>query len=262
MLAAMYRAAVLHDDSKLFVVSYVGLSIVLAFWLGLFWLAVVVLAHLLLEIIKQHDQDARPLPVLSRSLWELKLDVGLVLFGLVIALYMGVILGAAGLGAAARVGVRAATRVGIWQRGLRGLLMSVDDVANIASRAGSRRGKKAVPASEILAAGVSAVTVVSNDGVALASRPDYQSTGGRQAAPSGAAEPEHRPDVGAPGVQAAEPMTGAELWGGWLLPRWPRGDRFSLGFTFVCLLLILGTPLLIGQGLGETWAIIVHEMRP
>jgi hypothetical protein len=74
------------------------------------------------------------LTVFSEALWELKLDIALVLFAFVISLYMDIVLGMAGIGGAARLGAAAArsgARFAAWQRIIRGLLLTVDDAAQV-----------------------------------------------------------------------------------------------------------------------------------
>ncbi len=238
MLGAVYRYILFHDDSKLFVFTYVGLAVVLAIWLGLFWLAVVVAGHLLIELVKQHHYDPRPLPALARSLWDLKLDIGLVLFGLVIGLYMGVILGAAGLGAAARVGAQTATRVGIWQRAVRGLLLTVDDVALVVKTRSVGNGGGAAEAA-----------------MAASGMDQAASTGsGGSAETDAVPEPPHPP--------SEPPAGGPDLWGGWAAPRWSRGDRLALGFTVLSALLLVAAPLLTDHTPATAWAEILRELRP
>jgi hypothetical protein len=126
-----------HDDRWLFIVGYVGLAVVLSVWISLFWLVVVVGAHLLLEIIRQ--RLIAPHRVGARVLWELKLDLALILFSFVLAVYMEVVLGAAGLGSVVRVGARAAPRAAGWIKVLRGALLSLDDAAQVARAVAARR---------------------------------------------------------------------------------------------------------------------------
>lgn len=264
MLAALHQTVLFHDESKVFVFGYVAAAVLLAFWLGLFWLAMVVLVHLVFELVKQYHYDRRPLPVLTRSLWELKLDIGLVLFGIVIGLYMGVIIGAAGIGAAGRVGVQAATRVGIWQRALRGVLLTLDDVA-IVAKARSVKNNGAVVAGSaspaLVVAEAHAGDARGGDGH---SGPDEAQTGEAPAADAAHADASDLAPVhpGPPYPPPEPPASGSALWGEWIAPRWSRGDRFSIGFTVVSALLILATPLLTGHTVATTWAVIVHEMSP
>jgi hypothetical protein len=131
-----------HDESWLFIVSYIGLAVVLSIWISLFWLVAVVAAHFVLELLRQrHLRGGRLLPAVE-SLWELKLDVALVLFALVLSLYMDVVLGLVGLQAAARMGgaARVATRFAGWERTLRGIVLSADDAVQVARVVSLRRG--------------------------------------------------------------------------------------------------------------------------
>lgn len=67
-----------HDDSWLFIVLYVGLGLVLSMTISLFWLAVVVAAHGVIEWVAMGRQGIRD-HRLGRVLWHLKLDIGLTL---------------------------------------------------------------------------------------------------------------------------------------------------------------------------------------
>lgn len=126
-----------HDDRWLFIVGYVGLAVVLSVWISLFWLVAVVSLHLLLEVLRQRLLG--PGALAARVLWELKLDLALILFSFVLAVYMEVVLGAAGLGSVARLGVRATPRAAGWIRILRGALLSLDDAAQVGRAALARR---------------------------------------------------------------------------------------------------------------------------
>jgi len=135
-----------HDDRWSFTIAYVGAAVVLSIWIGLFWLAVVMAAHLVLEWIRQRDLDRRLPGVVKRVAWELKLDGALFLLALALAVYMDVVLGAAGLGGASRLGAHAAARglrggarMAGWVRTLRGILLSLDDAAQVARAAARRR---------------------------------------------------------------------------------------------------------------------------
>jgi hypothetical protein len=77
---------------------------------------------------------------LAAVLWEIKLDLSLVLLALALAAYMEVALGAAGLGGAARLGAQAAVRATGWSRALRGVLLSLDDAAQVARMVAARNG--------------------------------------------------------------------------------------------------------------------------
>lgn len=121
-----------HDDRWLWTILYIGAAVILSIWISLFWLVVVVGVHAVIEWFRQRYFDRRVVGIVARVAWELKLDLALVLFALVVAVYTEVILGAAGLGGAARVGAQAAARGGAWAKGIRGVLLSIDDAAQLA----------------------------------------------------------------------------------------------------------------------------------
>lgn len=126
------RWIIYHDDSRLFVVLYIGLAVLLSIVISLFWLIVIVGVHFVLEWIRQSAlKPASMGDVLARVLWELKLDIALVLFALVVSLYMELTLGVVGLGSAARAGILSGSRFLVLQRVLRGILLSLDDAAQV-----------------------------------------------------------------------------------------------------------------------------------
>lgn len=142
MQTAIYNYILTHDRRWSFILAYVGLAVTLAIVLNLFWLAVVVAVHGVFEWVKQGALVQDWIAKASRVLWELKFDIGLVLFGLALEVYIGVLLGIAGLSAAARAGVEAGSRAAMWQGVLRGTLLSVDDAALVARMAtGADDGK-------------------------------------------------------------------------------------------------------------------------
>ena len=126
-----------HDDRWLWTVLYVGGAVVLSVFISLFWLVALVAIHGALEWVRQRRIDPNTAGVIARVAWELKLDIALVLFAFVVALYMDLLLGVAGLGGAARVGAQVASRGGAWARAIRGVLLSIDDAAQLV-RAASR----------------------------------------------------------------------------------------------------------------------------
>lgn len=127
-----------HDDSWLFTILYVSLALVLSIWISLFWLVVVVGIHLGLELIRQSAPDRNGWRTLGWALWEVKLDVSLVLFALALTAYMDLLLGVAGLGNAARLGVKSGARAGGWARAIRGTLLSLDDAVQVARVAATK----------------------------------------------------------------------------------------------------------------------------
>lgn len=141
-----------HDDSKLFIVLYIGLAVVLSIAVGIFWLVVVVSVHFGFELIRQRNQHESWRRVFAEAFWELKLDIALVLFAFVISLYMDIVLGAAGLGGASRLGAAAArsgARFAAWQRIIRGVLLTVDDAAQVVRAVSVTRKDKNSPAEDI-----------------------------------------------------------------------------------------------------------------
>jgi hypothetical protein len=128
-----------HDNRWSFIVAYISLAVVLAIAINLFYLTLVVAVHGLFEWIKESpaidDRRAR----LAHVLWELKLDIGLILFALALEVYMEVLLGMVGLSMAARAGVQASGRFAALQNALRGVLLSVDDAAQVARMVAKRR---------------------------------------------------------------------------------------------------------------------------
>ena len=129
-LARLRRWWIEHDDQLPFTLAYLGLALVLSLAIGLFWLVAVVALHAALEYwaLGRQRQGAR----LGRVLWHVKLDIALVLFALCLAVYMDLLFGIAGLAPAARAGMQAGSRFLAWQKGIRGLLLSLDDAALLA----------------------------------------------------------------------------------------------------------------------------------
>jgi len=143
-----------HDNSKLFLVLYVGLAVVLSIWISLFWLVAVVAVHLGFELIRQARHQTGVREMVQEALWEVKLDIALVLFALVLALYMELVLGVVGLHGAARIGAasRAATRFAGWERAIRGVLLSLDDAAQVVRATVMKRHRSGTAAVELAAA--------------------------------------------------------------------------------------------------------------
>lgn len=121
-----------HDNKILFVSLYAGLSLVLTLLLGLFWLFLIVFIHLVFEIISHSYKKSNWRYIALHSIWETKLDFGLVLLALFICVYLDEILGMAGLGAVARTGTQFASR-GVrflsYQRIIRAIILSLDEMA-------------------------------------------------------------------------------------------------------------------------------------
>lgn len=137
-----------HDDSRVFIVAYIGLAVVLSAFVSLFWLLVVVGLHFVLEYISQRHSGRSGLGVWQAALWELRLDWALIIFAMVIALYMEYAIGVAGLrlaprlGRAVTAGSRGTVRFAVWTRLIRAVMLSLDDAAQVLRAVISRRGNK------------------------------------------------------------------------------------------------------------------------
>lgn len=120
-----------HDDRMSFTILYVGLAVCLSIFMSLFWVASLMLCHLGLEVFR-HRVLGHDYPLLQ-ALWDVKLDISLVLFALVIALYSDMIFGFLGLAQATRAvaGVKLLTRVTILERAIKVFFLTVDDLSRI-----------------------------------------------------------------------------------------------------------------------------------
>lgn len=144
-----------HDNRLSFVILYIGGAIALSIWLNLFWVIVLMLVHFVLEIIRGRLLGARR--PLAHALWEVKLDIALVLFALVVAVYSDHVLGLLGLGQAARAGqatrgLQAAARFGVIERTLRIVVLTSDDVLRLAQAAFRFRSRSSAATSPAPAA--------------------------------------------------------------------------------------------------------------
>jgi hypothetical protein len=141
-----------HDERITFILFYIGLSLILSLALGLFWLVLIVFLHWILELIVHSYKSSNLFFAFGNSLWEIKLDIGLVLMALWLAVYLDFIFGIAGLGVAARsiaqIGnqtlrsgsrlagtssniAKTTVRFAGWQRIIRSSLLSLDDFVQI-----------------------------------------------------------------------------------------------------------------------------------
>ena len=214
---------VLHHDSKLsFNVLYIGLAVILSIWLGLFWLVAVVAAHGMIELYRQIVLGQPFRLAILEALWEIKLDIGLIIFAFWLDVYLSFIFGIAGLSAGARtaanLGSKAAqtgTRAAIWQRLIRGVFISLDDLG-LAFRAFANRKKD-----------------------------------------KGSKISETTPREDTKEVEDSE-YAGKNSWTG----KYSPGDWFSMGFGFIFMLLILLSPVLIDKSYQEVASIILNELKP
>ncbi len=126
-----------HDESWIFVVVYLGLAVGLSVFVSLFWLVLVAGLHFVLELFRQRFYRAHRKSVVLHALWEVKLDIGLVLLALMLVLYIEVVLGILGIQSAARAaavsraGARVGTRAAAWERNLRTFLLTVDEMIRV-----------------------------------------------------------------------------------------------------------------------------------
>jgi hypothetical protein len=126
-----------HDERWTFVVLYLGLAVGLSVFISLFWLLVVAGLHFALEWGRQSHYRAGRAEVLGHALWEIKLDIGLVLLALTLVLYIDIVLGLLGLQSAARAaavtraGARIGSRAAAWERNIRTFLLTVDEMARV-----------------------------------------------------------------------------------------------------------------------------------
>lgn len=147
-----------HDDRLSFVVLYISGAILLSIVLNLFWVMMLMLAHFVLEIVRGYLLKVRQ--PFFHAVWEVKLDIGLVLFALVVALYAEHVLALLGLGQVARAGqavrgLEAAARFGVIERALRVVALTIDDFARLAQAAvkfGTRKNEPATapPSAHVL----------------------------------------------------------------------------------------------------------------
>lgn len=133
-----------HDENKIFIAIYISLAVILSIALGLFWLCLVVAGHYVFELIRQYSQHKNLIRSSLVGLWEIKLDIFLVLFAFIISIYMDVILGVAGLSAGTRAVATAGARFAGWQRIIRVILLSIDDLAQIFKAVGKSLSDKYV----------------------------------------------------------------------------------------------------------------------
>lgn len=137
-----------HDDHLSFTVVYIASAVLLSVFMNLFWVACLMLLHLALEIWRHKVLQTRY--PLAQAIWCVKLDIALVLFALVVALYSDMIFGVLGIGQAARAaravaGVEMLSRFTIIERMIKVFFLTVDDMGRITKLLiHSIRRKKAV----------------------------------------------------------------------------------------------------------------------
>jgi hypothetical protein len=203
MVEKIHGYIVDHDNRWSFIIAYIALAVILAIVINLFWLILVVAAHGLFEWITQRQFVRDRIGIAMRVLWELKLDIALILFALALEVYIEMVLGMVGLSAAARAGAQTGGRFVALQNALRGTLLSIDDAAQVVRMVAKRGG-------------------------------DEEGTDGQVAL---AGEEEEELDF-----EQSLADSGGRLgpWSG----EYVLGDWFSIGFSILCLGLILVGPLL------------------
>lgn len=215
-----------HDERWSFVLLYLGLAVGLSVFVSLFWLLVVAGLHFGLECGRQaHYREGRA-EIAGHALWEVKLDIGLVLLALTLVLYIDVVLGLLGLqsaaraGAVTRAGARIGSRAAAWERNIRTFLLTVDEMARLAYAAVMvRKGERG-----------------------LATKPPPAETPG----------PAEEVDSAS---SAAEPSPG---WRG----RWGMADRIGLLLVVAGVLLLLAAPLLTPHDWRTAFIAIATELSP
>jgi hypothetical protein len=229
-----------HDERWSFVVLYLGLAVGLSVFVSLFWLLVVGALHFALECGRQaHFREGR-LEVLGHALWEVKLDIGLVLLALTLVLYIDVVLGLLGLqsiaraAAVTRAGARIGTRAAAWERTIRTLLITVDEMARIAYAAVTIRRSAGATRRAVVSEGRAM------EAVALAAEAEAAEAASVRAA-----------------AAAAPPDPGL----GWRGP-WGMADRIGLALVVAGLTLMLVAPFLTAHDWGTAAATLLEELRP
>lgn len=146
MASSLHKWIADHDDRWSFILAYVGGAVLLSVFTHLFWVAMLMLAHLLLEIWRHVTMGSKH--PLWESLWHVKLDIALLLFALVVSLYADTVMAAIGLGQAAR-GAQIISRFVIIKRSIHIFFLTVDDMVRV-SRLGLKilKGRGKGPVSE------------------------------------------------------------------------------------------------------------------
>lgn len=219
-----------HDSRWSFILPYIAIAVMLGIFASLFWVAVVMFSHFLLELWRHRMLGTEN--AILHSLWHTKLDFGLVIMGLTLALYSDVVFGLLGLGQAAR-GTAALGRVVVIQRAMRGVLLSVDDAGLLA------RGLFKAIKHKVMKAEDGQLT-------------DIQA---------------ENPAIARDGRSTTDPATGLNVTGhaGEDLHPWrkpTKGDWFGLGLGVVSLGLILMAPVLTDHDWARVIGLILAEMTP
>jgi len=286
-----------HDESWIFVVLYLGLAVGLSVFVSLFWLVVVAGLHFLLELIRQRHYREGPRSVALHALWEVKLDVGLVLLALTLVLYIEVVLGILGIQSAARAaavtraGARVGTRAAAWERNLRTFLLTVDEMARVVHagfmlRRKKKRSKAGAPGAGVAPGdpGVEEAPIspaALNASVAVEAPTAAESPTAAEAAeaPPVPKPPEAVQEAAAaarasrtPGKTATGKTARPLPAGGtgppapprppaWSL-KWKLGDRIGLALVAAGVLMMTAAPYLTPHDWASARAVLAEELRP
>jgi hypothetical protein len=251
-----------HDEKWLFVVLYLGLAVGLSVLVSLFWLLVVAVLHLVLELVRQAQYRDGKVNVALHALWEVKLDVALILLALTLVLYIEVVLGLLGIQSAgralavSRAGSRVATRVAAWERNLRTFLLTVDEMARVAHAGFMLRRKRRdrVEASEASSAEL-AVEVATP----ILEVPVESATPILEVPDEGVTEEACGGGDGPPPAEVAEPKgSPVPVW----REEWKVVDYVGLGLVAAGITLILAAPWFTLHDWASVAGSLLEELRP
>jgi hypothetical protein len=249
-----------HDESWLFVAIYIGLAVGLSVFVSLFWLVVVGVFHLVLELVRQAYYRETWTSTVLHAWWEIKMDVGLILLALTLVLYLEVVLGLLGLQSAARAaaatrvahagarggsraaqagsraahaaarGSRAGATGSAIEQWVRGFLLAVDEMARVAYATLVARKRK--------------VVVENGTGLGVA---DAVSDSEAAELPAETHEP----------VEAVVDLMPGSAWRG----RWGTADHIGIVMVVAGIILILA-PYVTTHEWGTAVATLIDELRP
>lgn len=278
-----------HDEKWLFVVLYLGLAVGLSVLVSLFWLLVVAVLHLILELARQAHYREGKVTVLLHALWEVKLDVALILLALTLVLYIEVVLGLLGVQSAgravavSRAGSRVATRAAAWERNLRTFLLTVDEMARIAYAGIMLRRKRREGRGSAATSGPDGVAPAPAVGPGATGDTPEEAGPGRPEGEGPPASVEDRQGVessapagkGAatepkgPADRGQETTVGPGRQGGPgepIPPVWRQGwkvvDYVGLGLVAAGIVFILAAPWLTTHDWASVGASLLDELRP
>ena len=286
-----------HDESWIFVVLYLGLAVGLSVFVSLFWLVVVAGLHFLLELVRQRHYREGPRSVVLHALWEVKLDVGLVLLALTLVLYIEVVLGILGIQSAARAaavtraGARVGTRAAAWERNLRTFLLTVDEMARVVHagfmlRQKRKRSKAGAPGAGV--APVAGVAPGDPEVVEAAAAPEAAEAAPVPKPPeavqeaAATARASSTPGKTSPGKTSSGKTSPAKTVTGRTAPplraggtgppapprppawslKWKLGDRIGLALVAAGILLMTAAPYLTPHDWASARAVLAEELRP